>query len=90
MTRAGGVVPVHGELRRRADHGRRDIANTIFHPVGTTKMGRDDDPMAVVDSRLRIRGMPGVRIVVRASHHERQHQLAHPDDRGEGSRLDYP
>jgi choline dehydrogenase-like flavoprotein len=63
MTRAGGVVPVHGELRRRADHGRRDIANTIFHPVGTTKMGRDDDPMAVVDSRLRIRGMPGVRIV---------------------------
>ncbi len=40
-----------------------DIANTIFHPVGTTKMGREDDPMAVVDSRLRVNGISGLRIV---------------------------
>ena len=40
-----------------------DIASTIFHPVGTTKMGRDDDPMAVVDSRLRVRGISGLRVV---------------------------
>jgi choline dehydrogenase len=32
-----------------------DIATTIFHPVGTTRMGADGDPMAVLDSRLRVR-----------------------------------
>lgn len=39
-----------------------DIATTIFHPVGTTKMGRDDDPLAVLDSRLRVRDGRGGRI----------------------------
>lgn len=38
-----------------------DIATTIFHPVGTTKMGRADDPMAVLDAQLRVRdGRGGV------------------------------
>lgn len=40
-----------------------DIATTIFHPVGTTKMGRDGDPMAVLDSQLRVRGIAGLRVV---------------------------
>jgi len=40
-----------------------DIATTIFHPVGTTKMGADGDPMAVLDSRLRVRGVQGLRVV---------------------------
>ncbi len=40
-----------------------DIATTIFHPVGTTRMGSDDDPMAVVDSQLRVRGITGLRVV---------------------------
>ncbi len=39
-----------------------DIGTTIFHPVGTCRMGRDDDPMAVVDSELRVRGVAGLRI----------------------------
>ncbi|MDP9605416.1 UNVERIFIED_ORG: choline dehydrogenase [Variovorax paradoxus] len=40
-----------------------DIATTIFHPVGTTKMGADNDPGAVLDSRLRVRGIQGLRVV---------------------------
>lgn len=40
-----------------------DIATTIFHPVGTTRMGRDDDLMAVLDSRMRVRGVAGLRVV---------------------------
>jgi choline dehydrogenase len=40
-----------------------DIATTIFHPVGTTKMGRDDDAMAVLDPHLRVRGITGLRVV---------------------------
>jgi len=39
-----------------------DIATTIFHPVGTCHMGRKDDPDAVVDSRLRVRGVSGLRV----------------------------
>ena len=39
-----------------------DIASTIFHPVGTTRIGRDDDPMAVLDARFRLRGVRGLRV----------------------------
>ena len=39
-----------------------DIGTTIFHPVGTCRMGADGDPLAVVDARLRVRGVPGLRI----------------------------
>jgi choline dehydrogenase len=40
-----------------------DIATTIFHPVGTCRMGAADDPGAVVDARLRVRGVAGLRVV---------------------------
>ncbi|HUD93459.1 GMC family oxidoreductase [Sphingobium sp.] len=41
----------------------RKIVNTAYHPTGTCKMGPDGDPMAVVDSRLRVRGVTGLRVV---------------------------
>ena len=40
-----------------------DVGTTIFHPVGTAKMGRDSDPLAVVDERLRTLGLEGLRVV---------------------------
>ena len=36
------------------------VANTIFHPVGTCKMGLASDPAAVVDERLRVIGLDGL------------------------------
>jgi choline dehydrogenase-like flavoprotein len=44
---------IREELRKRSD--------TIYHPVGTCKMG--SDAMAVVDSRLRVHGLEGLRVV---------------------------
>jgi choline dehydrogenase len=43
--------------------GARDIGTTIFHPVGTAKMGIDSDPMAVTDARLRVRGIENLRVI---------------------------
>jgi choline dehydrogenase-like flavoprotein len=40
-----------------------DIGTTIFHPVGTAKMGRVTDAMAVVDERLRVIGLERLRVV---------------------------
>ena len=39
----------------------RELGTTIFHPSGTCKMG--SDPMAVVDDRLRVQGVAGLRVI---------------------------
>ena len=39
-----------------------EIGTSLFHPVGTAKMGRDSDSLAVVDERLRVLGLDGLRI----------------------------
>ena len=45
-----------------SEYGRR-AAHTVYHPAGTTKMGNiERDPMAVVDAKLRVRGLKKVRI----------------------------
>ena len=41
----------------------RRTAETIYHPVGTCKMGTAGDAMAVVDERLRVRGLAGLRVI---------------------------
>ncbi|MEL6858470.1 MAG: GMC family oxidoreductase N-terminal domain-containing protein [Pseudomonadota bacterium] len=40
-----------------------DIGTTIFHPVGTAKMGAATDPMAVVNARLQVHGLAGLRVI---------------------------
>ena len=40
-----------------------NVGTTIFHPVGTCKMGRAGDPAAVVDPQLRVRGIERLRVI---------------------------
>ena len=55
--RPGPSYETEAELRRAAG----DLGTTIFHPVGTCRMGRD--PLAVVDERLRVHGIAGLRVI---------------------------
>ena len=55
----GAQIQSDTDLARAAG----DIGTTIFHPVGTVKMGIDSDPMAVLDEQLRLRGVEGLRVV---------------------------
>lgn len=54
----GAALTRPNELAKAAG----DIATTIFHPVGTCKMGRDDDPDAVTDAKLKVRGLDNLYI----------------------------
>jgi len=55
--RPGASIAKDNELARSAG----ELGTTIFHPVGTCKMG--NDPMAVVDDELRVRGIGRLRVI---------------------------
>ncbi len=68
------------------------IATTIFHPVGTARMGAASDPDAVVDSHLRVRGVDGLRVVdasVMPTIVSGNTDEPNADDRREGGALDH-
>ena len=54
----GSAAQSEGALVKAAG----DVGTTIFHPVGTARMGANNDRSAVVDERLRLRGLRGLRI----------------------------
>jgi choline dehydrogenase len=54
---------VHFQTEQELADAAAQIGTTIFHPVGTCKMGRIDDPAAVVDSQLRVKGVGRLRVV---------------------------
>jgi choline dehydrogenase-like flavoprotein len=55
----GSELQSDAELAKAAG----DVGTTIFHPVGTAKMGAASDAMAVVDERLRVRGVDRLRVI---------------------------
>ena len=57
--RPGAAVQTDEEIL----HFAREYGATIFHPSGTCKMGPASDPLAVVDDRLRVRGVTGLRVI---------------------------
>lgn len=55
------VAPLDMTEAGLAAHCRK-VVKTNYHPVGTAKMGADGDPMAVLDARMRVRGIAGLRV----------------------------
>ncbi|XP_014671609.1 PREDICTED: glucose dehydrogenase [FAD, quinone]-like isoform X2 [Priapulus caudatus] len=53
----------HGKGDKYLECVARNMAATLYHPTGTCKMGASNDPSAVVDPQLRVRGVEGLRVV---------------------------
>jgi len=70
LTKTKAILPYTEKVHPAPDASDADIeaflrseASTVFHPVGTARIGDlKKDPMAVVDSHLRVRGVEGLRV----------------------------
>jgi len=56
------LYPTRADDPAGMEHDIRNRADTQYHPVGTCKMGPEGDPLAVVDAKLRVRGIAGLRV----------------------------
>jgi choline dehydrogenase-like flavoprotein len=66
LTRHGGVesqASATAQTDEQIEQFIRNHADTIYHPVGTCRMGPDGDPLAVVDAQLRVRGVKALRVI---------------------------
>ena len=55
------AASAHARSDEQLDHWIRQHADSVYHPVGTCRMGQD--VMAAVDAQLRVHGVPGLRVV---------------------------
>ncbi|WP_372573647.1 GMC family oxidoreductase [Ruegeria jejuensis] len=55
------VIPPADDDETLRAHCKRFV-KTNYHPAGTARMGKDGDPMAVLDARMRVRGIEGLRV----------------------------
>lgn len=58
-----GCEPFHDDLHLRITCTVKSAVMSLSHPVGTAKMGDPNDPSAVVDPELRVKGIKGLRVV---------------------------
>lgn len=58
----GEISPPPDATDAQIEKHIRENAISVFHPVGTAKMGRRDDPLAVVDQELKVIGVDGLRV----------------------------
>jgi 5-(hydroxymethyl)furfural/furfural oxidase len=63
LARVGTITGAHGSSDTEAIDELLEYIMPVFHPTGTCRMGRADDPDAVTDAHCRVRGVEGLRVI---------------------------